>query len=249
MIVTPVKTRKIEPGTGDIFRVLDESLSNLKDGSVVAVSSKIVAICEGRTAPLKSDLQKLVVQESDYYLPKELSKFDFSFSIVHNTLIPRAGIDESNSKNSYVLWPKDPQKSANEIRSYLKKRFGMKKVGVVITDSTAQPLHWGLKGIGISYSGFLPKKNYIGKPDLFGRPLKVSEANTVDSLAAAAVLVMGEGSEQTPIAVIEDVPFIDFQDRNPTKKELDGFYLTHKNDDLFEPFLKSMPWRKGHRQK
>jgi F420-0:gamma-glutamyl ligase len=39
----------------------------------------------------------------------------------------------------------------------------------------------------------------------------MTKVNVADALAAAAVLVMGEGSEQTPLVVIGDVPFVTFQ--------------------------------------
>lgn len=249
MKVTPLKTRRVEAGSGNIFGLLSEFIKEIKEGNIVAVTSKVVAICENRVVPIGSiDKDELVKQEADYYLPASLSKYDFSFTILHNTLVPLAGIDESNGNGNYVLWPKDPQKSADQIRLFLKKRFGLKKIGVVITDSTARPLHWGTEGVAISYSGFSPTNNYIGQSDLFGRRYKVSKSNVVDALASAAVVVMGEGTEQTPLAIVEDVPFVNFQDRGPTKKELQGFYLTHQNDDLFEPFLKNMPWKKGRRQ-
>ena len=64
---------------------------------------------------------------------------------------------------------------------------------------------------------------------------------------AAAVLIMGEGTEQTPIATIEELPFIAFQDRDPTAEELKAFYLEHMKDDLFAPFLQQMPWKRGGR--
>ena len=40
---------------------------------------------------------------------------------------------------------------------------------------------------------------------------KVTKVDVVNALASAAVLVMGEGAEQTPLAVISDVPFVEFQ--------------------------------------
>ena len=58
-------------------------------------------------------------------------------------------------------------------------------------------------------------------------------------------MVMGEGVEQTPIVVMEDLKFVEFQDRNPTKKELDDFYIRINSDDLFAPFLQNAPWQKG----
>jgi len=56
--------------------------------------------------------------------------------------------------------------------------------------------------------------------------------------------VMGEGKEQTPLAVIEDVPFVKFQNKNPSKKELKNFHI-NMEDDLYGPLLKSVKWIKG----
>jgi len=55
---------------------------------------------------------------------------------------------------------------------------------------------------------------------------------------------MGEGTEQTPIVIMEDLPFVQFQDQNPTKTELENFYIAIAKDDLFAPFLNSVPWQK-----
>jgi F420-0:gamma-glutamyl ligase len=56
---------------------------------------------------------------------------------------------------------------------------------------------------------------------------------------------MGEGTEQTPIAVISDVPFVKFQQHNPTKEELEFFYIKNKEEDLFAPFLNAVKWHLG----
>lgn len=249
MIVNAIKTRLVSVGSGDIFALLDESMPKLEEKTVVAISSKVVAICEGRIVPVKStDKNTLVRQESDYFLPEHMSQYGFSFTITHNTLIPVAGIDESNGNGNFVLWPKDPQASANKIRRHLIKMSGVKHLGVVITDSTARPLHMGTEGVSIAYSGFSALNNYVGKPDLFGRELKVSISNIADALASAAVLVMGEGKEQTPIAVIGDVPSVEFQDHEPSKDELSKYYIHHMKDDMFAPFLQNMGWQKGGRK-
>ncbi|MDB5161210.1 MAG: putative folate metabolism gamma-glutamate ligase [Candidatus Saccharibacteria bacterium] len=251
MNVQAIKTERLSPGAPPLSEVLDKHLNDVAENSVIAVTSKIVAICEGRTVPISDKVNKkeLVISEADYYLPSYLSKYDFTFTITHNTLIPLAGIDESNGDGHYVLWPAEPQSSANEIRAYLKKRFGLKNVGVIITDSTARPLHYGTEGVGIGYSGFAPSNDYVGKPDLFGRPMQVSVSNILDALASAAVAVMGEGTEQTPLALLTDLPFVEFQDREPNPKELSQFFISHMDDDLFEPFLKNPKWEKGDRQK
>ncbi|HVO86595.1 MAG TPA: coenzyme F420-0:L-glutamate ligase [Candidatus Binatia bacterium] len=246
MVVTAVKTRKVLAGSCSLNELLDESLGGLEEKSVLAITSKVAAICENRVVPIGTvEKAELVKRESDYFIDPSVSKYNMSFTISHHTLVPVAGIDESNGNGNYVLWPGDPQKTANQVRAYLQKRFGLKNVGVILTDSTARPLHYGTEGVAIGYSGFSSSNSYVGQPDLFGRAFQVSIANIVDALASAAVLVMGEGTEQTPLAIIEDVPAVKFQDHDPTPDELKQFFLEHMEDDLFEPFLKNAPWQKG----
>jgi len=86
--------------------------------------------------------------------------------------------------------------------------------------------------------------NYVGKADIFGRPFQVSHSSVSGGLAAGAVVVMGEGSEQTPLAIISDIPFVNFQQRNPSKNELAELRIS-KDDDLFAPFLNSIRWERG----
>lgn len=246
MIIKPIKTAIVRSGKVSLGEFLDKHLESMAENSVLAITSKVVALCEGRTVPIgKYGWQELIERESDYYIPPELSKFGMTFTVTKSTLIPAAGIDESNGDGKHVLWPADPQASANRARKYLADRFGLKNAGVIITDSTARPLHYGTEGVTVAFSGFAPSNNYIGKPDLFGRPFKISISNVADGLSAAAVLVMGEGTEQTPLAMITEVPFVKFTGRDPSKEELKGFYLDHMEDDLFAPFLRNAPWRKG----
>ena len=246
MIVTPVKTKKVIAGDGDIFGLLDEFLPKLKEKSIIAITSKVVAICEGRVLPEGEVLiDELAKQESDYYLPTSVTKYDFRFTIIHGSLIPRAGIDESNGNGKVILWPEDPARSANQIRNHLRQRDGLKNLGIILTDSTVRPLHYGTEGIAIAFSGFKPSKSYVGKPDLFGRKMKVSVANVADALAAAAVLEMGEGTEQTPLAIIENYRDIEFQDKNPSLDDLNSFFVPIGKDDLFAPLLGAVKWQRG----
>lgn len=211
------------------------------------VTSKIVSICEGRVVKVgKVDKKKLIEQEADCYLPPGKNKYNITLTIKRNLLIPTAGIDESNGDGYYVLWPKNPQKTANEIREYLKNNYSLRHIGVIITDSKTTPLRRGTTGIAIAHSGFSALNNYIGKPDIFGRLLYVTKANIVDALATTAVLIMGEGNEQTPLAIIEDVPFVKFQDRNPAKSELRELQVPIK-DDLYASLLKGVKWSKACR--
>lgn len=250
MIVTPLKTHKITQEDKDLLQILDKYVLDLKNNSILAVTSKIISICEGNILKIEesSDEQKekLIQENSEYFLPRASSKHNISFTITNNILSASAGIDESNGNGFYILWPKNPQETANKIREYLKYKFNLENVGVIITDSKTTPLRWGVTGIALAHSGFLALNDYIGKPDLFGRNFVYEKLNISDSLAAAAVLEMGEGNEQTPLAIIENVKNLEFQDRNPTDEELENLKI-NLDEDLFAPFLKNADWQKGNK--
>jgi F420-0:gamma-glutamyl ligase len=247
MTVTAYKTKPIVAGD-NLETILATYLPHLEERSVVAISSKIVSICEGRIVKIASEEQKdaLAKQEVAYYLPRETNKYNYMISITHGIMAGTGGIDESNGNGYYVLWPEDPQKSANQIRSYLAARHGLSQVGVLITDSISGILRLGVTGVGISHSGFQALNSYIGKKDLFGRKMRAERANILDSLATAAVAEMGEGDEQTPLAVITNASFVQFQKRNPTAKELAELRV-EMADDVFAPLLLGVKWEKGKR--
>lgn len=245
MQVRAIKTEKVTPGSIGLFDLLDKYVPELHERSILAITSKIISICEGKVVPIEdSNKDELVKKEADFYLPKEENKYGIYLTIKNNLLVPTAGIDESNGAGHYILWPREPQKTANEIREYLAKRFNLKKFGVMITDSKTTPLRWGTSGVAVAHSGFAALKNYIGTKDLFGRELMVTHASVIDGLAAAAVFEMGEGSEQTPIAVISDILRVEFTGRNPTQKELKELEINIE-EDLYGPILKRAPWQKG----
>lgn len=245
MKIKAIRTHKITVRDKDLLKILDTYIKTFEDGSVLAVTSKIVSICEGSVKKINSlDKDDLITKEADYYLPRSASKYNVMLTIKNTLIIPSAGIDESNSQGYYVLWPKDAQRSANQIREYLCKRFKIRYAGVIITDSTTDPLRWGTRGVYIAHSGFAALNDFVGKPDIFGRKMEMTKVNVADGLAASTVLTMGESREQTPLALIEDVPFVKFQPRNPTIKEL-NFLKIPMNDDLYAPILKAVKWRKG----
>ena len=245
MLVTPIKTDLVRPKSHTLYELLDKSIQSMSNNTVLAITSKIVSLCEGRVAPLDAaNEEDLIRQESDYYLPAELSRYGYHFSVIGNTLISVAGIDKSNAADHYILWPANPQSTANDVREYLKTRFNLKNIGVVITDSTSMPFRLGTTGVVIGYSGFKALKNYVGSPDLFGRPFEVSRANIANGLASIAVTVMGEGTEQTPLVIIENPNFVEFEDKDPSSDELESMAMTLETD-LFEVFYKTVPWQQG----
>lgn len=247
MKITSIKTHKITNKDTDLLSILDKYVIQLEDESILAITSKIVSITEGSIAMISdTDKDSLIEQEAQFFLPREDSKYHVSLTITRNTLVATAGIDESNGNGYYVLWPKDPQKTANMVRLYLRERFRLKNIGVIITDSKTTPLRWGVTAISIAYSGLLPLKDYIGKPDIFGRKFEFEKMSIIDNLASAAALVMGEGSEQTPMAKITDLQNVEFVDKNPAVEEL---RLLHINidDDLFAPLIKNAKWKRSRK--
>lgn len=244
MRVTPVKTEPITQKQS-LTNLVDRYISRLSEKTVVCITSKIVSICEGKIIPTSSvDKDTLVKRESDWYLPRTASKYDVMLTIKNNLLIAAAGIDESNANGHYVLWPENPYHTASDIWDHVRKRDSIKDLGIIITDSRNTPMRWGALGLSIAWCGFEPLKDYIGTPDIFGRKLAMTKSSIVDGLAAAAVLVMGEGNEQTPFAIIEDANFVQFQSHKPTQEEIENITI-EKENDLYEPFFKKVEWQKG----
>jgi putative folate metabolism gamma-glutamate ligase len=245
MRVEALRTARVAAGSHEICDLIDASLPELTPGSVLAVTSKVVALCEGRVRdPASVSKDDIIRAESNAYLPRSSSRYDVSLTIKNHTLIPSAGIDESNAGGNYVLWPADPEQSADMIWEHLAKRFGMRRFGVVITDSTTAPLRIGVVGISIAHAGFAAINNFVGEADLFGRPLAMTQANVANGLAAAAVVVMGEAAEQTPLALLSDLPFVSFQERTPTPDERNALVM-EPADDLYAPLLGAVAWEPG----
>lgn len=245
MNVTPITTPAIMANAMSLTALLDTALSQLTEKSVLVITSKIVALCEGNIAdPQQISRDDLIRRESQYFISPEKSQYGYHFTVTNNTLIASAGIDESNAGGVMVLWPRDAQKTANNVRAYLKKRFSLTHVGVLIVDSTNQPLRRGTYGISLAHSGFKELHDYRGRVDLFGRPLKWTVSNVSSGLAAAAVVTMGEGNESTPLAVIADVPFVEFQGANPSDEELAELRIAMA-DDLFAPLTMNADWQRG----
>ncbi|MFZ3031927.1 MAG: coenzyme F420-0:L-glutamate ligase [Candidatus Moraniibacteriota bacterium] len=243
MIVTALRTEKVLPRSTTLIALLDRSLKKFPENSILVITSKVVALCEGRVVTHEKMSEATLRQEADYYLPKEKSRYGIPLTIKDNAFIARAGMDASNTGGYYSLLPKDSYASAKKVRTYLIKRFGIKHAGVIIVDSHSSPLRRGVTGVAIGWSGFAGLKGYEHVPDIFGTNF-TTHANHVDALATAASLAMGEGNEQTPLVTITDIPFVTFKANSPTTKELTYFKPTLA-DDLFAPLFNLKHLKKG----
>ncbi len=246
--ITPIKTAKFHLGD-DLFQFLDHHVGDIKEGDILVVTSKIIALAEKRIAPkvnaTREEKHRLVQKEADYYLPASLSKYNLMLTIKAATLAVNAGVDESNIDGRYyLLLPKNPYQSAEKIWRYLKKRFNRKRIGVVITDSTTMPLRWGVFGNSLAHCGFRAINSKVGEDDLFGRKMLMTKINLPQSIAQAAVFTMGEVAESQPIALVSGVKEINFQQRPPTAAEIAEIGIDLK-DDVYQPILMATPWYKG----
>ncbi len=89
------------------------------------------------------------------------------------------------------------------------QRSGGKRIGVIVADSVGRAWREGTVGLAIGVSGLPARLDRRGEPDLFGRALHVTEVGIADSIASAASLVMGEGAEGRPAALVRGLSFED----------------------------------------
>lgn len=231
MIVKPIKTRVFKEGE-NLFDFVCKYFKKIPEKSVIVITSKIVALSEKRTVAVESSKikgikEKLIMAESEFAIQTKFAWLTIKDGIV----MASAGIDESNANGKLILLPQDSFKVAQTIRKKLIKKYKIKDLGVLLTDSRTIPLRAGVSGVAVGYAGFNGIRDYRKKKDIFGRKFKFSRTDVADSLATAAVLVMGEGDEQHPLAIIQDAP-IEFREKT-RKNEL---YISIK-DDMYAPLF------------
>ena len=194
-----------------------EAEGRLLDGDVLVISSKFVAMSEGRVVRLATvkagskakalavkyrmdeRLCELVVRESEELIGGIPG---FILASRDGLLTPNAGIDKSNvERGMVVLYPRRPETSAWGIREGLKFSTGV-SVGVVVCDSRLSPTRRGTTGVTVASSGIEAVLDMRGRVDLFGRALKVTSQGIADDLSSAAVILMGESDESTPIVLV-----------------------------------------------
>ncbi len=241
MHIKVVQTHRVQCGES-LHAILDQYIPALQEQSIVAITSKIISFCQGKVIEKTScSKEELIQKEADAILEAPSGPSGICLTMKDGILIPSAGIDESNGDDLYILYPANIQKTAIELWTHLRNKNNIKNLGIIITDSHTTPLRRGVTGIALGWCGFEPLYSYIGKPDIYGTPLKFTQVNLLDALAATAVLMMGEGAEQTPIAIIQDSPKINFLSRIPTSEEEVSISIPME-EDLYAPFLMKASW-------
>jgi coenzyme F420-0:L-glutamate ligase/coenzyme F420-1:gamma-L-glutamate ligase len=190
-------------------------------GDVLVLAQKIVSKAEGRVLRLREvaageaaqglaavtgrppSLMQLMLDESEEILRATPAVVISRHRTGH--VAANAGIDASNvqggAEDAVLLWPRDPDASARAIRAELRSALGAAPA-VVIADSLGRAWRMGTTGTAIGAAGLAIVDDRRGESDLFGRTLQATLVGVADSLAGAAVLVMGEGAEGVPAVVV-----------------------------------------------
>jgi coenzyme F420-0:L-glutamate ligase/coenzyme F420-1:gamma-L-glutamate ligase len=194
-----------------------EAEGGIQNGDILVIAENAVATAEGRLKRLSGvrpsqeaddlatrynmdpRLVEAVLGESDEVVGGIPG---FLLCMKNGTLLPNAGIDQSNApEGSVVLLPLDPDASAEALRSDLRERTGM-EIAVIIADSRTHAMRLGCSGVAIGCAGMVAVVDERGRKDLFGRELHVTKRAVADNIASAAELVMGESDECTPVAIV-----------------------------------------------
>jgi len=242
----------VKPGD-DIAELVLERARHLHipiaNGDVLVIGHKIISKSEGRIVRLREvkpsaravriarkclkdpRLVQLILNES-----RRVIKVKPGILLVetkHGIVCLNAGIDKSNVEgpDTYCLLPKSPKRSAASIAKRILKQTG-KRVQVIVTDTYSRPFRAGQSEFAIGASGLDPFVDYRGAKDLFGNVLKFKFVSIADELACAGELVMGQGAEGVPAAIIKGTNRIRTNKRNARPR-----LTMHRGRDLFRGAL------------
>ena len=226
-----------------IIKSIKDKNESLQENDVVIITHKIISKAEGRTTDLRNivpseeskkissntgkdpRLVELIISQSN-----EIVKIERDIIITetkHGFVCANAGIDTSNVgklSDHVLLLPDDPDESARNIRNSINAKTGV-NVGIIISDTFGRPFRKGQVNIAIGVAGIDPIKSYIGKRDMFGKILRVTEIAIADEITSAAELVMGKSS-RVPVSIVRGYDF-NFNDSSISK------VTRSKKDDLF----------------
>ncbi len=212
---------EIQPGDDLAALLLDAVAAQglaLEDRDVLVVAQKVVSKAEDARVALGSlapsplaqewgerwgrdaRMVELVLRESRRILRMERGLIISETR--HGFVCANAGIDLSNSGEAdmAILLPKDPDRSARELREAIASRTG-RDVAVIVADSFGRPWRSGLTQVALGAAGLKPLLDLRGVDDADGRPLHVTIIALADELASAADLVCGK-THRVPAGVV-----------------------------------------------
>ncbi|MDH5448751.1 MAG: coenzyme F420-0:L-glutamate ligase [Candidatus Bathyarchaeota archaeon] len=208
-----------------VCNAAEKQKTPIQNGDIIIITHVIVSRAEGNTINLDTikpsqfaktiakisnkdpALVEVVLREAESIIRMRNGKLITLTR--HGFICANSGIDKSNvpGERNVALLPKDPDKSARQLRQEIKKQTG-KTVAVIISDTHGRPLRDGEINIAIGVAGLTPIRDRRGKKDLFGYILRVKRTAVADELASAAELVIGQADEGVPIAIIRGYPHL-----------------------------------------
>jgi len=204
---------------------LDRAGFETSAGDVLVVAQKVVSKAEGRFLRLDSltpgprarELADATGKDPRFIeamLGESVEVVRYRPGVIvvethHGLVMANAGIDRSNVDADLVLLlPRDPDASAEALRSYLGERYG-EAPAVIISDSVGRAWRNGTVGLAIGAAGLPAVLDRRGAQDLYGRPLEVTMLGYADAIASAAGLVMGEAAEGRPAVLVRGLDWAD----------------------------------------
>jgi coenzyme F420-0:L-glutamate ligase len=193
-----------EIASGDDLAALIAAVAGtrLRDGDILAVTSKIVSKAEGRQVAAE-DREQAITDETVRVVATRAHPGGVT-RIVENRqglIMAAAGVDASNTPDGFVLLlPVDPDASARALCARLRESTGL-RLGVLVTDTVGRPWREGQTDIAIGAAGVAVLDDLRGTTDASGRRLDVTVAAVADEIAGAADLVKGKTSGN-PVAVV-----------------------------------------------
>jgi coenzyme F420-0:L-glutamate ligase / coenzyme F420-1:gamma-L-glutamate ligase len=200
LLVSALNANQIAPVENDIL-VIAQKIVSKSDGQIRRLDTVKPSAEADRLAKKTGKdprLVQLILDES----VEIISVGDTVIIAQHHSghIMANAGVDQSNvDAECALLLPKNADASARTICADLSAHFGV-RLGLIIADSWGRPWRLGSVGMALGTAAVVPLEDLRGRLDLNGRPLQVSQIAAADSLAAAAVLAMGEADEGTPVA-------------------------------------------------
>ena len=187
--------------------VLKKSGKEILDGDIFVVTQKIVSKSEGMSRNLDEHSFEDLLNSQVNCIVRKRGELVIA-KTKHGFICANAGIDKSNiQKNTVLLLPEDPNKSAHSFRKKFENLTG-KKIAVIISDTFGRAWRKGQVNFAIGSSGINPITSYIGKTDTFENELNATEIAVIDEIASAAELVM-EKTLNVPIAIVRGVNYED----------------------------------------
>jgi coenzyme F420-0:L-glutamate ligase/coenzyme F420-1:gamma-L-glutamate ligase len=212
-----------------IVAAIEKAALTPSDGDIVVVAQKVVSKAQGRYVDLANVVPSARAKELALQADKDARLVEVILSesarvvrchpgviiVEHRAgfIMANAGVDRSNVAPSagdqpVLLLPDDPDAAAEALCARLATHFG-KQLGVVINDSFGRPWRRGTVGVALGAAGIASLNDLRGQPDLYGRPLKVSETAFADEVAAAASLLMGQADEGHPVVIVSGLAMTD----------------------------------------